>query len=281
MYLPKLVREKDKILIIKKYEKSVIAGFVYLYLTENTDIKRLEKSILSRDYGGYRGLDILKYYGLKREHSNLFNGQNYDKIKALIKDKINEDYGYKGISDLFENISFTEVKLVVNETRKEEKESLILDFEDIVNLNFEEKEAYFNVISKIRNKVIQDNFRKSLLSEFNNRCAICAIDKPDLLIASHIIPYSQCHGNLEVAGDYQNGLLLCPLHDALFESGKFITFDSNGKILISNKIKEKDYSSYNIDTNLFLNQDYLKEKRKLYLEEHKKMFCLKNQEEKL
>ena len=52
-----------------------------------------------------------------------------------------------------------------------------MEYEDIVNLGFEEKEAYFNVVSKIRNKVVQDNFRKSLLLEFNKKCAICDVDK--------------------------------------------------------------------------------------------------------
>ena len=47
MYLPKLVREKKiKILIVNKYKKSLIAGFIYLYLTENIDIRKHRKIYL-------------------------------------------------------------------------------------------------------------------------------------------------------------------------------------------------------------------------------------------
>lgn len=49
--------------------------------------------------------------------------------------------------------------------------------------------------------------------------------------------------------DIGNGLLLCPNHDKLLDKG-FISFDENGKILISDKINENDRIFLNINPNM-------------------------------
>ncbi|WP_306298946.1 HNH endonuclease [Bacillus sp. OV166] len=50
------------------------------------------------------------------------------------------------------------------------------------------------------------------------------------LIASHIKPWSKSNNQERL--DVDNGLLLCPNHDALFDKG-YISFDDDGRILIS------------------------------------------------
>lgn len=47
------------------------------------------------------------------------------------------------------------------------------------------------------------------------KCAICGIDHPMLLMASHIVPWGREEG---VRADPRNLLLLCPLHYRLFDS---------------------------------------------------------------
>ena len=45
--------------------------------------------------------------------------------------------------------------------------------------------------------------------------------------------------------DVNNGLLLCPNHDKLFDLG-YISFDNEGKILISNQLDEKKQMWLNV-----------------------------------
>ena len=52
--------------------------------------------------------------------------------------------------------------------------------------------------------------------------------------------------------DVSNGLLLCPNHDALFDKA-IITFDANGKVIISDILKEIDCMFLNINENRGLN----------------------------
>jgi hypothetical protein len=89
---------------------------------------------------------------------------------------------------------------------------------------------------KTRSSSLQSYFRKSLLEKYS-KCLLCDIKNPKLLIASHIKPASVSN-TLEKA-DVNNGLLLCPLHDKLFDQG-YISFDSSrGRLILANGILEK------------------------------------------
>lgn len=100
------------------------------------------------------------------------------------------------------------------------------------------------MLLKIR--TAQGVFRTKLLNK-NSKCALCSINEPKLLIASHIKPWRD-GSNIERI-DINNGLLLCPNHDALFDSG-FITFDKEGHVLISPEINPATIVAMNIHTDL-------------------------------
>jgi putative restriction endonuclease len=65
----------------------------------------------------------------------------------------------------------------------------------------------------------------------------CKIPIPELLIASHIIPWKD-EKNAAARLDPRNGLCLNALHDKMFDRG-FLTIDADFSILISRKILEK------------------------------------------
>lgn len=90
---------------------------------------------------------------------------------------------------------------------------------------------------------------KSLLLEKNNKCALCGINNHKYLIASHIKPWSKSDKSEKV--DVDNGLLLCPHHDFLFDRG-LITFDDNGKLIISSLLTKEEQILFNISENLKL-----------------------------
>ncbi|MFD0795504.1 HNH endonuclease [Mucilaginibacter litoreus] len=75
----------------------------------------------------------------------------------------------------------------------------------------------------------QTVFRKMVLSNFNYKCCITGIDQPELLIASHILPWSEDAGNRL---NPRNGLSLNALHDKAFERG-LITISEDLKIKVS------------------------------------------------
>ena len=65
----------------------------------------------------------------------------------------------------------------------------------------------------------QNIIRKYCLSNYDNKCALCDIDDSDLLITSHIIPWSK---DKTKRGLLDNVICLCVLHDKLFEQRKLI-----------------------------------------------------------
>ena len=83
-------------------------------------------------------------------------------------------------------------------------------------------------------RLAQSFFRKVVLSAYNGRCCVTGIPIPELLIASHILPWST---HPEHRADPRNGLCLSRLHDAAFDKG-LITFDEKNRLVLSGKIKE-------------------------------------------
>lgn len=80
-------------------------------------------------------------------------------------------------------------------------------------------------------RIGQDRFREALMSYWNGACPITGINNPELLRASHIIPWASCESDQERL-DVHNGLLLSSLWDAAFDAG-LITFDDQGQVIAS------------------------------------------------
>lgn len=95
---------------------------------------------------------------------------------------------------------------------------------DRLNLVGETREAVINV------RVNQGEFRNRLLQRYN-RCCLCGVDNPELLVASHIKPWAKSKPEEKL--DVNNGFLMCPNHDRLFDKG-WISFDDEGNIVIAN-----------------------------------------------
>lgn len=93
-----------------------------------------------------------------------------------------------------------------------------------------------NRTREVSTRVNQSVFRKIVLMNYDNKCAISGIDIPELLVASHIIPWSH---NKKERLNPQNGLCLNYLHDKAFDKG-LITFDYNLKLVLSNQLKSNN-----------------------------------------
>jgi putative restriction endonuclease len=98
------------------------------------------------------------------------------------------------------------------------------------------------VTREVKTRVNQSVFRQMVLSNYNTKCAITGIDLPQLLLASHIIPWSK---NEEHRLNPENGICLSALYDKAFDKG-LIGIDLNYEIILSKDLKaKKDTSFYN------------------------------------
>ncbi|MDB5007836.1 MAG: putative restriction endonuclease [Mucilaginibacter sp.] len=98
-----------------------------------------------------------------------------------------------------------------------------IDLDTLKDVEGKEKERLVIV------RVNQSLFRKMVLTNFNNKCCITGITQPELLVASHILPWSTDKGNRL---NPKNGLALNTLHDKAFDCG-LITITTDLKIKIS------------------------------------------------
>lgn len=141
---------------------------------------------------------------------------------------------------------------VIEEAKKIEEEMSSL------NVEGESKKAVINV------RVNQGIFRNLLLKRYN-RCCLCKVENSALLIASHIKPWAESEPEEKL--DVNNGFLMCPNHDKLFDKG-YITFGNDGKIIISDKLTEEDKIFLNVDSKMYIEK--LTNGNKKYLEFHRK-----------
>ena len=119
-------------------------------------------------------------------------------------------------------------------------------------------------------RIGQGKYRKDLI-ELWGKCSVSECKMTDLLIASHIKPWSESSNKEKL--DRYNGLLLLPNYDKLFDK-HLISFDDDGKIIISSQIKEEEYKVLGISANDKLFNVF--EENKPYLKIHREIFCSKN-----
>lgn len=90
-------------------------------------------------------------------------------------------------------------------------------------------------IREVKVRRVQRFFRQTVLESYNNRCAISGLAIPELLVASHIIPWAEDESR---RADPTNGIALSALYDKAFDRG-LITFDEGFRLVLSDAIKAK------------------------------------------
>ena len=110
----------------------------------------------------------------------------------------------------------------------------------------------------------QEEYRRKLLEECPF-CPITMINEESLLIASHIKPWAVSDSIERI--DPNNGFILSPLYDKLFDRG-YISFDDSGIIKISNQLSEVDRILLNVHSDMKVK---LENGSKKYMTFHKKM----------
>lgn len=101
-------------------------------------------------------------------------------------------------------------------------------------------------------RVGQEIFRGALMKYWGGACAVLGVTEPRLLRASHIKPWSECASDAERL-DVYNGLLLAAHLDAAFDAF-LISFDDDGRILISTILTGHDCTALGIQPDLRLSK---------------------------
>lgn len=85
-------------------------------------------------------------------------------------------------------------------------------------------------------RVGQDFFRRAVLSAYDEKCCITGLGVPELLVASHIVPWRSDRKNRL---NPRNGLALSALHDRAFDLG-LITLNPNLTVRVSPRYVDLD-----------------------------------------
>ena len=92
-------------------------------------------------------------------------------------------------------------------------------------------------------RVGQGWYRNQLLDKWESTCPITGCSTPKILIASHIVPWSE--SNDEDRLNVHNGILLSPDVDALFDK-HLISFSDEGEMLLSTEINSETLDSLGV-----------------------------------
>ena len=117
----------------------------------------------------------------------------------------------------------------------------------------------------IRARRGQGLFRERV-SQLETRCRVTGVENPVHLVASHCKPWRD--SNNEERLDGENGLLLTPTIDHLFDRG-FISFENNGRLLVSPVAHVPSLQKMGIEPSVALNVGGFTSGQKTFLEFHR------------
>ena len=101
-------------------------------------------------------------------------------------------------------------------------------------------------------RVGQGYYRQQIIEKWKGQCAITGLSVKSLLIASHIVPWSE--SNDEERLDPDNGILLSPNFDALFDK-HLISFNDDGSIIVSETILSKYRETLGLSNSIYISVD--------------------------
>jgi len=138
---------------------------------------------------------------------------------------------YEEFCNDWENLSFESDKILADITGRKVEEVAKIDMYTLPKEGTERE-------ATVRVRVNQNFFRATILAAYDYKCCITGLSVPELLIASHIIPWSIDQQNRV---NPRNGLCLNALHDKAFDKGLLtITTDFKVKLSLSIKISADD-----------------------------------------
>jgi len=221
---------------IEELDSYTVARVLHAYLVEEKSHRLIQSEILDlpapSNGGGYIAMEILHYFNIKGDSKGLLKN-NLDNIKNLN----------------------SEVKEILNSFYSIQEEVKNLIERKPINPKNKDTER----LQLVKSRIYQDVLKDYVSENYTNCCALCEIDQPELLVASHIIPWS-FDKNKRL--DLDNCILLCNFHDKLFDKG-FISLNEDLNLIISKQLSKNvshllDNNTFKIPQEDIPNLEYLK-----------------------
>jgi predicted restriction endonuclease len=240
---------KNWLIFQKKYDKRTVGSRM-------SGCKRLERHHIDLEAEFYKDkgknlLSILTYS--KKEEDNNINPKHTIQINGDV---------YEGTATLkraaklyFIFCHSLDRQVIPTEKLKED----IAVIENNKTYSEEEKRVL------IKYRLGQSEYRKKLIDYWEG-CSVTGCSYIDALIASHIKPWSESENHEKY--DLFNGLLLTPNYDKLFDR-HLISFEDDGKIKISNKLKDEDLKLLSISKSAQLKEEKMTVEHATYLKKHR------------
>lgn len=92
----------------------------------------------------------------------------------------------------------------------------------------------------VKTRVNQSLFRRIILNNYSNTCAVCSLNIEQLVVASHILKWSE---NQKERLNPENGLCLCNIHDKSFELG-YIGITADYQLQVSEELSSIPEETY-------------------------------------
>lgn len=234
--------------IVYIYVGKPVSAIKYKCIVNKTGLKSIEiddnKYVINgatfENYGRYMELQVVRKYADELKLPNLRNHGLVGNIQGP----------RRAVDELSEFINS------IDDNVEEKLQSICREIDQTAYLG-SDREA----IVKVR--VNQGIFRDVLVKRYGEKCCLCGVTGKSFLVASHIKPWSV--SNQEERTDVDNGLLLCPNHDKLFDGG-WISFADNGNIIISKDLEKDNCIFLNVNNQIHIE---LSEGNKKYLSYHR------------
>lgn len=139
-----------------------------------------------------------------------------------------EEEVWREFSDRPETLAYESERLLAERLGKPIEEVADIETRDLPVEGIE-REAI------VRVRVNQSFFRRRIVSAYEFRCCVTGLAVPELLVASHIVPWAQDTANRL---NPRNGLCLNALHDRAFDRG-LMTVDDTMRVRFSPLLREK------------------------------------------
>ncbi len=128
-----------------------------------------------------------------------------------------------------------ECTLLIAQLRKQS------DVEKVAELDVTEQEGLQDFTGETKRvmteqRIKQHFFRRAVLSSYRGRCCLSGLSDVRLLMASHIVPWSDDKANRL---NPSNGLCLSAIHDKAFDRG-LITLSDEFEVMLSDQLKRND-----------------------------------------
>lgn len=243
-------------------------NLIFLFVT------RIKQTCLTQ-YRDFLCDDVLQWEGEER-HANDIRianaSQNGDEIHLFYREMHHTRFTYHGRIIL---VSFISHDAAPSEFAFEVISKAAASIEQEPSSTKEESVDYLiatsNTLNSIDKRILaktrgiaQKFFRSNLLKQWDGACSVTGVSDPRVLRASHIKPWKYSSNDEKL--DRNNGLLLIPDLDALFDEG-LITFQADGALRPSPSFSIADQRKMRIDRVFRLR--YVTKEMQPYLDYHR------------